>query len=67
MSEKLLTAAELADQLSVTRQTIYRWVNENHLPFHEVGPAKRKRFKESEVKAWYEGDHSTEKQPSSTK
>lgn len=63
MSEKLLTPTEMAEQLGVTRQTIYRWANENNLPYHEIGPAKRKRFKESEVKKWYEGGHNTEKQP----
>lgn len=67
MTEKLLTPTELAERLGVTRQTIYRWANENHLPYHEIGPFKRKRFRESEVKEWYEGGHSTEKQPTQTK
>ena len=60
MTVKYLTLSEVAEMLGVTRQTIYRWINENGLPCHEVGPAKRKRFKELEVKAWYEGEHTTE-------
>ena len=61
MTEKYLTLSEVAELLGVTRQTIYRWISENGLPCHEVGPHKRKRFKEVEVKAWYEGDHTAEK------
>ena len=67
MTEKYLTLSEVAEMLGVTRQTIYRWINENGLPCHEVGPSKRKRFKGNEVKTWYEGGHNTDKKPTATR
>ena len=41
---------EVADHLQVTRETIYVWIAERHMPAHRVG--RRWRFDLAEVDAW---------------
>jgi excisionase family DNA binding protein len=41
MDKTFLTVAELADLLSVNRNTVYRLVERGDIPCHHIGRAKR--------------------------
>jgi excisionase family DNA binding protein len=47
----LMTAAQLATALSVSKATIYRWANEGHFPSLRLGPGVI-RFDPVAVRAW---------------
>ena len=47
---KLLSADELAEQLSVKRATIYKWVHRGEIPHYKLGRCVR--FDELDVAAW---------------
>ena len=53
MSERLLTAAELAEQLGFAAGTIVDWAERGTIPAFKLGG--RLRFRESEVLDWLEG------------
>ncbi len=36
----LLTAAQLAQELGVSRWTVYQWVKFHKIPFYRAGPTK---------------------------
>ncbi len=42
--EKLLTAKEAANKLSVSLSAIYKWVDEHRLPYVDFGEDGRRRF-----------------------
>lgn len=42
--EPLLTVKDLAEALSVSTKTIYRWTADGVIPFVKVGSAKRYRL-----------------------
>lgn len=48
--ERYMTVLDLCNALSVTPETIYRWIKCNALPAHRVG--KRWMFKQIEVDDW---------------
>lgn len=52
--KKLLTAAEVADMLSVDPATVYRWAESGHLPAYRLGPGTL-RFDPDAVDAWLSG------------
>jgi excisionase family DNA binding protein len=52
MSERLLTAAELADRLALSTATILDWFEAGRIPGFKLGRAVR--FRESEVADWLE-------------
>jgi excisionase family DNA binding protein len=52
MSERLLTAREVADLLGFAPTTVVDWVESGEIPAFKVGG--RLRFSESEVLAWLE-------------
>ena len=52
MSERLLTAAELADVLAMSAATVIDWAAAERNPSFKLGQAVR--FRESEVLAWLE-------------
>ena len=52
MSERLLTAAEIADLLGFAAGTIVDWAERGQIPAFKLGG--RLRFHESEVLAWLE-------------
>jgi excisionase family DNA binding protein len=52
VTERLLTAAELADVLGFSSATIVDWAEAGKVPAFKVGG--RLRFKESEIEAWLE-------------
>jgi excisionase family DNA binding protein len=56
VSERLLTAVELAEQLGLSTATVVDWAEAGRLPGFRMGGAKggRLRFRESEVAAMLE-------------
>ena len=52
MSERLLTAAELAETLALSPSTVLDWFEAGRLPGFKIGRVVR--FRESEVLAWLE-------------
>ncbi len=57
--EDWLTTKEIADYLSVTDKTIYRWIDKNDMPAHRAG--KLWRFRKSEVDDWMKREKIAEK------
>ena len=52
MSERLLTAAEVAEMLGFAAGTVVDWSEQGTIPAFKIGG--RLRFKESELLAWLE-------------
>jgi excisionase family DNA binding protein len=52
MTDRLLTAAELADHLALSTSTILDWFEAGRLPGFKLGRVVR--FRESEVHEWLE-------------
>ena len=48
--EPWMTTPEVAEYLSVSRDTVYRWIDKQGLPAHRAGRAWR--FRKSEIDAW---------------
>jgi excisionase family DNA binding protein len=49
-NEPWVTLDDITQHLSVSRDTIYRWIDNRGLPAHKVG--RLWKFKVSEVDAW---------------
>jgi excisionase family DNA binding protein len=50
MEERWLSVDEISVHLGVSRDTVYRWIEQSELPAHKVG--RLWKFKVSEVDAW---------------
>jgi len=50
MVDRWLSVIEIADYLGVSKDTIYRWIENQTLPANRVG--RLWKFKASEVDAW---------------
>ncbi len=50
MEDRWLTVDEIRKYLSVTNETIYKWIDQRGMPGHRVG--RRWMFKQEEVDAW---------------
>jgi excisionase family DNA binding protein len=50
MSDRWLSADEIAAHLGVTKDTVYTWVTSKRMPGHKVG--RFWKFKREEVDAW---------------
>lgn len=48
--ENWLTTKEIAEYLSVSEKTVYRWISEGKMPAHKVG--RQWRFKKGDVDDW---------------
>ena len=48
--ESWVKVEEIAAHLGVSKDTIYRWIDERDLPAHKVG--RLYRFKVSEIDSW---------------
>jgi excisionase family DNA binding protein len=68
VSERLLTARELAETLGVTPKTVLRWTDARGLPGYRIGRALR--YREADVEAWLQAharaDGATEEEPPTT-
>lgn len=47
--ETLLTVRQAARRLGVNPETLRRWVRKGAIPYVELGPNKRKKFRQSDV------------------
>ena len=50
MEERWLSMKEISEYLGVTRETIYKWIEDREMPGHLVG--KFWKFKRDEVDVW---------------
>ena len=50
VQENWLTTKEIAEYLSVSENTVYRWINDENMPAHKLG--RLWRFKKNEVDQW---------------
>lgn len=48
--EKWLTVEEICNYLQITKDTIYKWIDQRNMPAHRVG--RRWMFQRSEVDTW---------------
>jgi PTS system nitrogen regulatory IIA component len=64
VSERLLTARELAELLGFAAGTIVDWAERGKVPAFKVGG--RLRFRESEVETWLEAQRLGEGNPQTT-
>jgi excisionase family DNA binding protein len=60
MPEQWVAVDEVANHLGVSRDTVYRWVENKDLPAHRVGRVWR--FKLSQVDQWVEQQSATDDQ-----
>ena len=56
--EKWVNLEDIAEYLSVSKDTIRSWMKENKIPFYRAG--KRYKFKISEVDEWVRNGRITE-------
>jgi len=57
MEERWLSVDEIAAHLGVSRDTVYRWIEQHDMPAHKVG--RLWKFKVSEVDAWVKSGGAT--------
>jgi excisionase family DNA binding protein len=50
IKDRWLSVVEIAQYVGVSKETIYRWVEQGKIPSHKVG--KQWKFKAAEVDAW---------------
>ena len=50
MTESWVSADEIAAHLSVSKDTVYAWINTRNMPAHKVG--RLWKFQTSEVDGW---------------
>lgn len=50
LDDRWLTVEEICEYLSVTNETVYKWIEQQQMPGHRVG--RRWMFKKAEVDAW---------------
>ena len=48
--DKWLTVADISKYLTVSNETIYKWIEKMDMPGHRVG--RRWMFKQDEIDAW---------------
>ncbi len=60
MEDRWLSVEEISSYLGVTKDTVYKWLNEKELPAHKVG--RLWKFKKEDVDNWVKSqDSSVEK------
>jgi excisionase family DNA binding protein len=63
MDERWLTVEDICRYLSVSNETIYKWIEQRNMPAHRVG--RRWMFKQSEVDDWVRSGGAADKPDSS--
>jgi excisionase family DNA binding protein len=59
MDERWLTVEDIRQYLNVSKETIYRWIEQKSMPGHRVG--RRWMFKQNEVDGWVRSGGASEK------
>ncbi|MDY0289845.1 MAG: helix-turn-helix domain-containing protein [Sphaerochaeta sp.] len=59
MDERWLTVEDIRHYLNVSKETIYRWIEQKSMPGHRVG--RRWMFKQEEVDSWVRSGGASEK------
>ena len=59
METRWLSLEEIATHLGVSKDTIYRWIDERGMPAHKVG--RLWKFQQSEVDEWVKSGGASEK------
>lgn len=57
MEERWLSVDEIATHLGISRDTVYRWIDQQKLPAHKIG--RLWKFKVSEVDTWVKSGGAT--------
>ena len=57
--DRWLTVDEICAYLSVTNETVYKWIDQQGMPGHRVG--RRWMFKKEEVDAWVRSGGSSDR------
>jgi len=55
MEDRWLSVDEIASHLGVSRDTVYRWIDNRGLPAHKVG--RHWRFRKEAIDRWLEETH----------
>ncbi|NMM63084.1 helix-turn-helix domain-containing protein [Clostridium sp. P21] len=50
VTERWLSLEEIAEHLGISKDTVYRWINNKKMPAHKMG--RLWKFKISEVDEW---------------
>lgn len=58
-ADDILTVQEAADLIRVDRRTLYRYVQQNAIPYMRVGAGGRPRFSKHELLQWMRGHGAT--------
>jgi excisionase family DNA binding protein len=53
VAEPWLSADDIATHLGVTKDTVYAWIAEKHMPAHKIG--RLWKFQTSEIDEWVRG------------
>ncbi len=59
LDDRWLTVDEICTYLSVSNETVYKWIEQRAMPGHRVG--RRWMFKKNEVDEWVMGGGAAEK------
>ena len=59
--EKWVGVPEVAEHLGIGKESIYRWIEERHLPVYRVG--RLLRFRLSEIDLWVQRTGNAETKP----
>ena len=58
-TERWLSVLEIASHLGVSKETVYRWLEQQKIPGHKIG--RLWKFRSSEVDAWVIDGGATER------
>ena len=61
--ESWFSVEQIAGYLSISKETVYRWLEKGKIPAHKVG--KQWRFKHSEVDEWVKSGNASDEAPQS--
>jgi len=59
MDDRWHSVDEIAGYLGISKDTVYRWITDQHMPAHKIG--RLWKFKKSEVDAWVRDRHSAKR------
>jgi len=58
MEDRWLKVSEICEYLNVTKETVYKWIEQRDMPGHRVG--RRWMFKKEQVDQWVESGASAD-------